>query len=1052
MNRSLRLIAAVLLLAAVTSIDVRAQSTGTLVGVVTDVATQLPLAGVQVQVVGTDRSAITNQQGNFRIPDVPAGQHALRSTLLGYAADDTTVVVQAGETTRLVIGLSTAAIELDGIVVNAVTGRAERKRELGTNTASISAADIQRAPITKMADVLVGRAAGVQLQGVSGSLGTSQRIRIRGANSISLSNEPLVFVDGVMYSNSQGGFAMGGQTYSRLNDLNPEDIAGIEILKGPAASALYGTAAANGVILITTRRGQSGGTEWRAYAELASSKDRNDYPDNYLPFQVNDASSAMFTSRGNLNTAGGAYRFCPLFAQPAAGPSLSAGTCTQDENLKLNPFRTAGLSPFTTGSRRKLGMSVSGGTDDVTYYVSGDREDEDGVIVWNEQSRTNLRSNLHARVRENIGVNVSAGYTRTSLWLNGNDNNVFGPLINSLLATPAVPTAEQRIALPPGQRWGTGFGFYVPDLEHTLSQQIVDRFVVGSSTSYEPIPWLSLNASLGMDYFGRKDATTRQPNRLPISANSIAGFRNAQRASSYMWTANAGGTATFQLTGDLASTTTIGGSFSREQFESTFCGGVGIIEGTRSCSATSDQFSVSETYTEVRTIGGYLQQQLNWRDRLILSGSIRGDDNSAFGQDFGFIYYPGMSVSWVASEEPFFPQVGFLNHLRLRAAYGRSGQRPNVRDAVTLLEPVAVTSAGTELSAVRLSRVGNRDLKPERTTEYEAGLDAGLLSDRLSLEFTYFRKESQDALISRPLAPSHGLTGDGPSTGSIFDNLGRISNWGTEVALNARLVSTPAAGLTVRLAASTLDNRIDDMGGIPPIVINRGEQAHKQGFPTGAYHARRYEIVDPDRQRILTPDDLIMIDDTAVFVGRMQPTSTQSLSSELRLFGNLITISGLLDRRAGHQQMNQTESFRCQTGYNNGLQNAARGQCAGVADPNASLEAQAAFLARRFGARHVDGTGQVTYVTTPYGYIEDADFIKLRELSLTLSAPESLARRFTLLRGASVTLSGRNLATWTDYTGIDPEANETGGSNFNQAEFNTQPALRYYTLRVNVSF
>src|SRR5690606_10591984 len=140
----------------------------------------------------------------------------------------------------------------------------------------------------------------------------------------------------------------------------------------------------------------------------------------------------------------------------------------------------------------------------------------------------------------------------------------------------------------------------------------------------------------------------------------------------------------------------------------------------------------------------------------------------------------------------------------------------------------------------------------------------------------------------------------------------------------ARVVDAPAAGLTLRLAASTLDNRIEDMGGIPPIVINRGEQAHKQGFPTGAYHARRYEIIDPDRHRVLTPDDSVMVDDTAVFVGRMQPTSTQSLSGELRLLGNVVTISGLVDRRAGLQQMNQTESFRCQTGYNNGLQNAAR--------------------------------------------------------------------------------------------------------------------------------
>jgi TonB-dependent starch-binding outer membrane protein SusC len=196
-----------------------------------------------------------------------------------------------------------------------------------------------------------------------------------------------------------------------------------------------------------------------------------------------------------------------------------------------------------------------------------------------------------------------------------------------------------------------------------------------------------------------------------------------------------------------------------------------------------------------------------------------------------------------------------------------------------------------------------------------------------------------------------------------------------------------------------------------------------------------------------------MVDDTTVFIGRILPTNSQSFSGDVSLFRNLLTISGLLDRRAGHYQLNETENFRCSTAYNNGLQNAARGQCAATSDPNASLEDQARFIAARFGARRVDPTtSAVTYVSTKAGFIEKADFVKLRELSLTLNAPEALARRFSAVRGASVTLSGRNLKTWTDYSGIDPEINETGGSIQNQGEFNTQPALRYYTVRFNFSF
>jgi TonB-dependent starch-binding outer membrane protein SusC len=1058
MIRSLRVIAAVLALAAVTSADLLAQATtGTVTGVVTDQATQQPLAGVQVVVVGTNQSTITNQQGNFLILNVPEGQRMLRVQVLGYAPDDTPVTVRAGETARVTVGLRVSAIELDEVVVSAVTGRAERKRELGTNSASISAQEIERAPITKMADVLVGRAAGVQLQGVAGSIGTSQRIRIRGANSISLSNEPLIFVDGVQFSNTRGGFAVGGQDYSRLNDINPEDIANMEILKGPAASALYGTAAANGVILITTRRGQAGSARWRAYAEVGQSSDENDYPVNYLPFQINDASATMFTARGNLNTAGGAnapYFFCPLYATGTTR-NVAAGTCTQDENLALVPMNTPGLNPFTTGRRQQVGLSVSGGTDVVTYYISGDMNTERGVVSFNEQDRVNLRTNLGARVLENLGVNINVGYTHTNLWLNANDNNVFSPLINNLLATPVVPTPEQR-ALNPGARWGTGYGHYIEDIQENLSNQIVDRFIIGASTNYQPIPWLSLNANVGMDYFGRNDANTVQPARLPISTSYNLGFRQGQRAANYIWTTNAAGVATHQLTEDLGSTTTLGASFSREQFESTYCYGAGIVEGTRTCAAASSLFSISEAYTEVRTIGAYLQQQLNFRDRLIVSGSIRGDDNSAFGQDYGFILYPGVSVSWVASEEPFFPQVGFLSNLRLRGAFGMSGQRPGVRDAFTLYDPTAVTIGNSEITAVRLFNVGNVGLKPERTTEWEGGFDLGLFGGRLGVDFTYFQRESRDALVNRPLAPSLGLRGDLAGTGSIFENLGSVRNWGTETALNARVFSRPEAALNLRLSASTLKNRIEDMGDdIEPIVFNRGNQQHKEGFPTGGFYAQRYEIVNPGQQRILTRDDVVLVDDSTVFVGPSLPTNTQALSGDLTLFRNLITISGLVERRAGHKQLNYTELFRCNTGYANAVAGAARGNCAGASDPNASLEEQARWVAYRFGAQSTPpvGTTPGTYLSTTAGYIEDADFIKLRELSLTLGVPQSVSRQFSLLQGASLTVSGRNLATWTDYTGLDPEINETGGgANFTQGEFNTQPPLRYYTIRFNFSF
>lgn len=1033
MKHRIALVAALVAAAAVCT-DATAQTTGTVSGQVLNSAAQQPIPGVQVFVVGTGRGSLTNQNGQYAITNVPAGTRTVRALIIGFSQTDQSITVVAGQNTQAVFALRPSAIELDAIVVNAVTGRAERKRELGTNTASITAADIARAPITKMADVLTARAPGVQVQAPSGSVGTSQRIRIRGANSISLSNEPLIVVDGILTSNSKGGFSVGGQDYSRLNDINYDDIGDVEILKGPAATALYGTAAANGVILITTKRGQVGSAKWHSYVEAGSSRDKNPYPLNFLSFQVTDATKPMFTARGNLNPAG--YKFCPNI-------DVAAGTCKQDQVLSLNAFTDPALTPFTNGHRNKYGTSVSGGSETVNYFLSGDYDYEQGVIAFNNDRKINVRANVGAHVTEDLNLNVNVGYTRNNLVLNSNDNSSLSPLINAALATPFVFNDSIRNPLnsKPAQRPGTGFGFFLSDIEQFLAYQAVDRFIVSSTGSYRPLSWVSLNATLGLDYFGRNDQKTLQPGRVPIAATFTPGYRENQRSSNYIYTANGAGVVTRKLITDLISTTTLGSSFQRELFQSTYCYGVGVVEGTRSCGATSSLFAVDEGYSEVKTVGAYVQEQLNWRDRLIVSGSVRGDDNSAFGQDYGFIYYPGVSASWVASDESFFPKGQALSNFRMRAAFGKSGQRPNFRDAVTLFDPVSVSSNNLEVPAVRLRSVGNVKLRPERTTEIEGGFDAGLLNDKLSLEFTIYQKKSQDALVARPLPPSFGLTGDNASSGTIFDNLGSIKNRGTEVALNARVLDKKNVALNLRLGASTLKNRIENLGAnIKPIIFNRGTQAHKQGYPAGSFFSQRYEIVNPNEQRLLKKEDVKLIDtDTTVFLGPSLPTNTQLASGDLTLFRRF-TITGLVERRAGMMSTNGSELFRCTTGYNRGATGAAGGQCAGVADPNASVEDQARFIAQRF-------------LNTSAGFIEDASFIKLRELSLTVMTPDGVPRWASMLRGSSLTLSGRNLKTWTDYRGIDPEINESGGgANFTQGEQFTQPALRYYTARINFVF
>ncbi len=1027
-----------------------AQAGGTVAGQVLDAASQAPVEGVQVMIVGTQRGTTTNAQGRYSIAGVPAGAQQVRARRVGYGAGTQPVTVVAGQTSTVNFTLAQAATQLQEVVVNAVTGQAQRREEIGTNTGSISVADLPKGPINNMAEVLQGRVAGVNLQSAAGTVGSSQRIRIRGANSLSLSNEPLLYVDGVLVSNGKGGISLGGQDYSRLNDINPEEIENVEILKGPAASAIYGSAAANGVVLISTKRGRSGAAKWGAYFEGSQSKDENTYPLNYAALSVFTPGQPFYdiSNGGILNTrqlfgASAPYNICPNYL--AALAPGAAGYCTQDTVLAFDQFRDSRTSPYQTGTRAKFGVNVSGGSDALTYYVSGDKERADGVLRPNNLDQTSLRANLNARVGSKANLSISSAYINALTNRISNDNSVFSPLINALLG-PAqyIPGMESDTVESPQNRLGSYFGYNTFDQRKVNADQKVDRILLGANANYTPLAWLRLNGNAGLDFYGRTDMQTINPaDKLPLALDYIVGNHYSSRGLSHLWTMNGSATGTFSPISSIVSNTTVGGSFQRSLFESNDCYGIGIPAGTESCSATTSQFAISETHTDERTVGFFAREELAFADRLFLAGSIRADNNSGLSRDIsGLSYFPSVNASWVISREDFFPKADWMNQLRLRAAFGKAGQRPGFGDAETFFAPRVTQVGGAETPALILTRTGNPALKVETTTEIEGGFDVGFLNDRVTAEYTYYNRRSKNALISRNLAPSAGLTG------SVFQNLGSIRNWGNELGLNVLAIDRDRVRFNAHLTATTLKNRIEELGkGIAPIQFNRGAQAHRQDFATGAFFALPIKYNDADGNGKLSRAEVSI--DTSKFlvvrnldtgnmdtlrtayVGAALPTNTQGISGELTLF-NAVTISTLFERRGGNRQLNYTEYFRCRQQAGT----AYFSQCGALSNPDASLESQAAFLGAQFLS------------ATPYGYIEDASFVKWRELSVRFQVPQRWASASRLLNGAAISVSGRNLHTWTKYTGLDPEINETGGgSNFTQGEFNTQPPVRTFSVR-----
>ena len=718
----------------------RAQDAGTISGVVTDAASRAPIPSAQVQIVGTTRGATTGDDGRFRIAGVRPGTYQVRVLRLGYQASAQPVTVTSGGTNELQFGLSQAAVSLEQVITTA-TGETERKREIGSAVATLTPKVEQIAAAQNVSQLLTGKIAGVDVQQAGGTVGSGSRIRIRGASSLSLTNEPLVVVDGIRFNNNVAQsttvgsttIGVGGQVPSRFNDINPEDIETIEVLKGPAAAAQYGTAAANGVIQITTKRGRSGKPRWTTFVEGGTIKDVTDYPANYI-----------YTS-----PTGGR---CTL-------DSMTRSLCTQaaDSAFSFNPLVT--YSPFLDGKRGAYGASVNGGSDQITYYVAGNYDKQQGVFQTSIDQRASGRANVSMQLRDNWNLQIGTSYLADHLRLPQNDNNTLGIVSAGLLGAPRDNAVTQ----------GYLSGATPTQIYAINTRQDINRFESTINSSYQPLSWLTATVVSGLDFLNRFDNELIPPNK--VSFGSLPdGQRTANPYNIYNYTANGTLSAAFTPIEGLKATTKVSGLFSKEMIRGTQAFGAKLLGGTSSLAGASARFAVNETNTDNKTISRLLREDLAWRDRVFLSAAIRNDKNSAFGQNFGSINYPSVTLSWVVNEEPFFPKTSMFSSLRLRAANGKSGQKPNFRDAITFFNAQTVTVGGVDVAGITVGGTGIPDLRPERSSETELGFDAGFLDERIGIEVTHYDKRTDDLLIAVPLPPSLGLTT------TQFQNLGSVSN------------------------------------------------------------------------------------------------------------------------------------------------------------------------------------------------------------------------------------------------------------------------------------
>ncbi|HEY9225327.1 MAG TPA: TonB-dependent receptor, partial [Gemmatimonadaceae bacterium] len=660
--------------------------TGRITGQVTDTAGGRPLSGVEISVVGSANvGARTDAEGKYTIGAVTAGSVQLRARMLGFAPKDRNVTVTAGQTVTADFALAQRSIQLDQVVVTGTGGAVER-RAVGNVIESINANEVLKASAPRSVEQLIGaRTPGVVVLPATGQVGTGAQIRVRSVGSLSLGSDPIVYIDGVRMdaNTSRGPTQRGGAGASRLNDINPEDIESIEIIKGPAATTLYGTEASNGVVQIITKRGSNNAARW--------------------DFSTRQGTNWLANPEGRAGL---------LYAR------------VNGEVIGFNLYRAAidsGYGPiFHNGSNEGYTANLHGGNNTTRYYLSSTYDNDKGVVAWNYDKKFAGRANIDIEANKKLRIEGSLGYIRDRIRLAQNGSINPDPFSN------LVWGRYSNLGSAPGKMGG--FGFAPPALWDDVEDRAeVDRMTTSVTARFEPLTWFTHRLVVGLDVNSENNSTLypreTAENAVFYGSNG-QGFKSVERVSRNFFTLDYSGNLKYSLRAfDL---TTSGGlqAYRTEVSNITASGTTFPASPITTVSGTTTR-NATEGYVANATVGVFVQQSVGWNNRVFLTGAVRADDNSAFGKDYSAAYYPKLSGSWVISEEPLWQdKAGVLGRvvsdLRFRFAYGAAGNQPGTFDAARLYaSSVGYQNAGGLVP----SSYGNPELKPERSTELEMGFE-----------------------------------------------------------------------------------------------------------------------------------------------------------------------------------------------------------------------------------------------------------------------------------------------------------------------------------------
>ena len=950
----------------------QAATTGTVRGRVTDGTSGRGLPEAQVSIEDTRLGAISGPNGDFTIANVPTGARTIVVRRIGYSPATKAITVGTDGVNAGDITLTASALNLTEVVVTGSAAPTE-KRKVGTSVASVDSTLISRAQAVTVDQALQGKVAGAQIsQNSGGPGGGGISVRLRGTNSFISGSDPLYIIDGVIVDNGSAQLAdLGGRSnpQNRLADINPSDIDRIEVIRGAAAAALYGSRANNGVVQIFTKRGTIGKPRFTLNSRVSQAELREQQPFNLYPFNENGLPIARFNYQDDI---------------------------------------------FDKAPAQEHNLTVEGGNDQTRYYISGNLADEDGILRSTSSKRTGARVNLQQQLASQLIGNVTANYVTTENQMQAfGEQNDYGIMGSLFFAPTNVDFRPVNGVYPLPPSLGTN---PLLAIDRIRNPQTIERFIGSAKTTWTPLTSLLLDYTIGIDNVGFEQRQFVPRNAVLGTAPLATGrsqsiFQNTRvinqdAVASYNWAP----IGAFELR------TTGGFNFTSQHVRTTSATANGLAPLGELVSAGS-VFNAAQTDVELRTLGFYGQQEVAWNDRLFLTGAVRFDASSTFAPSERWQAFPKFSASYVVTEG----QAGLLNSARLRGALGWAGSQPGIVNAYSQYISYLQTPFAGRPGFANDITFGNPDLKNERAREWEVGTELGLVNGRIGVEATYYDRIVDGLLFFRPLPTSTGFSRQ-------FAPIGSMSNKGVEVMLRSTNVDMPNLQWSSTITYTHNKNLVESLdildfqsaGGYPnrirtglPAGVFYGSYAGRN-CATGAFlldslgrYRRSNQAVDMGAtlaaRRALSGGTCN--DSLNAIIGDPNPNWMGSLLNEFTIMRK-VRVRALLDGVFGNDIMNLS----------------TRAQNAGIASNSKEYERE--LLPYGDPRKLPPGFNARTQGIFEY-WIEDGSFVKLRELSASYTLDIPAVRR-VFREGVDLTVSGRNLFVWTDYSGYDPELNLFG--------------------------